>query len=98
MLRRQEDGNADIIGATETVQMKKHVFCGSSAQKKTVTFTYDESDKYLFVEHVPAEVCTRCSEKMYSPEVTDELLEFAKDKFKPLKTVKVPVFDFAAHQ
>ena len=40
----------------------------------------------------------KCGEKMYSPPVTDELLEFAKDKFKPVKIVKVPVFDFAVHQ
>ncbi len=78
--------------------MKKCVFCGGHVEKKMVTFTYEDDDKYLLVEHVPAEVCTRCGEKMYSPEVTDELLEFAKDKFKPVKTVKVPVFDFAVHQ
>jgi len=78
--------------------MEKCVFCGGHVEKKAVTFTYDEDDKYLFVEHVPAEVCTRCGEKMYSPEVTDDLLEFAKDKFKPVKTVNVPVFDFALHQ
>lgn len=78
--------------------MKKCVFCGGNVEKKTVTFTYDDDDKYLFIEHVPAEVCSRCGEKMYSPEVTDELLEFAKDKFKPVKTVKVPVFDFAVHR
>ncbi len=34
-------------------------------------------------------------EKTYSPKVTDELLKFAKDKFKPAKVIKVPVFDFA---
>ena len=75
--------------------MKKCVFCGGRVEKKAVTFTYEDDDKYLFVEHVPAEVCTRCGEKMYSPEVTDELLKFAKDKFKPVKSIKVPVFDFA---
>ena len=78
--------------------MKKCVFCGGNVKKEMVTFTYEDDEKYLFVEHVPAQVCTQCGEKMYSPEVTDELLEFAKDKFKPVKTIKVPVFDFAMHQ
>ena len=78
--------------------MKKCVFCGGHVEKEMVTFTYEDDDKYLFVEHVPAAVCTRCGEKMYSPEVTDELLKFAKDKFKPVKTIKVPVFDFATHR
>lgn len=70
------------------------VFCGGKLESKKVAFIY-ENDKYLVVENVPAEVCTKCGEKTYSPEVTDELLEFAKDKFKPMKTIEVPVFDFA---
>jgi hypothetical protein len=40
-------------------------------------------------------VCDRCGERTYSSAVTDELLKFAKDKFKPVKRVEVPVFDFA---
>lgn len=64
-------------------------------QKKTVTFCYEEDDKYLFVQNVPAEVCTKCGEKTYSPDVTDELLRFARAEFKPAKTIKVPVFNFA---
>lgn len=73
----------------------KCVFCGGKVEARMVTFSYEEDDKYLLVENVPAEVCTKCGEKIYSPEVTDELLRFAHDEFKPVKTVKVPVFDFA---
>ena len=32
----------------------KCVFCGGKTEKKKVTFRYEEDDKYLFVEHVPA--------------------------------------------
>ncbi|MDI6784208.1 MAG: type II toxin-antitoxin system MqsA family antitoxin [bacterium] len=73
----------------------KCVFCGGEVEKKLVTFTYDEDNKYIFIEHVPAMVCSKCGEKTYSPEVTDELLRFAKDEVKPTKTIAVPVFDFA---
>jgi len=73
----------------------KCVFCGGNTNKTTVTFSYEEDDRYFLVEHVPAEVCERCGEKTYSPDVTDELLKFAKDKFKPVKKLEVPVFDFA---
>ncbi len=52
-------------------------------------------DKYLFIENVPAEVRMKCGEKTYSPEVTDELLRFERDELKPVKTIKVPVFNFA---
>jgi YgiT-type zinc finger domain-containing protein len=74
----------------------KCVFCGGRVEKKKVTFSYEEDSKYLLVKNVPAEVCTKCGEKTYSPEVTDDLLRFAKEKFKPVKTIKVPVFDYTS--
>jgi HTH-type transcriptional regulator/antitoxin MqsA len=73
----------------------KCVFCGGRVEKKKVAFLYEEDNKYLLVEDVPAEVCTKCGEKTYSPKVTDELLRFAKSGSKPVKTIKVPVFEFA---
>ena len=76
----------------------KCVFCGGKVVKTNVTFTYEEDDKYLIIENVPAEVCTKCGEKMYSPEVTDELLRFARNEFKPARRIEVPVYDFAMNQ
>ena len=73
----------------------KCVFCAGILEERVVTFAYGEEDKFLFVEHVPALVCNKCGERIYSPEVTDKLLKFAKDEFRPVKTVEVPVFDFA---
>ncbi len=73
----------------------KCAFCGNNTEEKDVTFVYEEGDEYLVVEHVPAEVCTKCGEKTYAPEVTDELLKFAKKEFIPVKTINVPVFDFS---
>ena len=82
----------------EEVNIMKCVFCGGKVVKSKVTFTYEEDDKHLIIEHVPAEVCKRCGEKMYSPEVTDELLRFARNEFKPARKIEVPVYDFAANQ
>ena len=76
--------------------MSKCVFCGGEVKKEVVTFVYEDGDKYFFVEHVPADVCSKCGERTYSPDVTDEILKFAKHKIKPQKTVAVPVFDFAS--
>jgi YgiT-type zinc finger domain-containing protein len=74
------------------------VFCGGEVVKKKVTFTHEENDKYLIVERVPAEVCSKCGEKMYSPEVTDGLLRYARNDFKPARKIQVPVYDFAMNQ
>lgn len=70
-------------------------FCGGKVEKKKVTFTCEHRGRFLLVENVPAEVCAQCGEKTYTPKVTDELLRFAREEFKPVKTLKVPVFDFA---
>lgn len=75
----------------------KCVFCGGRLKRASVTFTYEEHDRYMFVEHVPAEVCEHCGEKLYSPDVTDTLLALAKQKkVVPLRVVSVPVYDYAA--
>ena len=63
------------------------VFCGGKIGYKEVTFIYEGEDKYIVIKNVPAEVCTRCGERMYSPEITDELLKFAQNGFKPTRTL-----------
>jgi len=70
------------------------VFCGGETKKMSVTFSYEEEGKFFLVERVPAEVCERCGEKTYSPDVTDELLKFAKDKFKPNQKARSSCFRF----
>lgn len=72
----------------------KCVFCGGKLKKENVTFAYEDVDKYLLVENVPAEVCTICGEKTYSPSVTDDILKFAKNEFQPVRTIEIPVFNF----
>ena len=72
----------------------KCVFCGGKLKKENVTFTYEDEDKYQFVEDVPAEVCTSCGEKTYSPSVTDDLLKFTRNEFQPARTIEVPIFNF----
>ena len=73
----------------------KCVFCGSKLEYKRVTFCYEDSKRYFFVENVPAEVCNSCGEKTYSPDVTDKLIKYAKKGAKPTKTIEVPVHEFS---
>lgn len=76
----------------------KCVFCGGKVEFRKVTFAYDYDDDYFLIENVPAEVCLQCGEKTYSPDVTDHVLRLAKKKLHPVKTVQVPVFDYAGSQ
>ena len=73
----------------------KCIFCGGNLENKNVTFSYEEDEKYLLVENVPAEVCSKCGEKIYAPEVTEELLKFASEEIPPVRVKEVPVFDYA---
>ena len=96
--RRPEEVPA-VAGASPFVIKEIHLinsmYLKKFCEKKRVTFSYEEDGKYLLVRNVPAEVCTKCGEKTYSPEVTGELLRFAKKDLQPTKIVEVPVFDFA---
>ncbi len=82
----------------QEVNTMKCVFCGGNMVKSKVTFSYEEEEKHLIVEHVPAEVCNECGEKVFSAEVTDELLRFANNEFPPARKIEVPVYDFATNQ
>ena len=72
----------------------KCVFCGGTLRKGLVTFSYEDEKSYMLIEHVPAEVCPLCGEKLYSPEVTDALLQVAKRQGEPVRVIQVPVYDF----
>jgi HTH-type transcriptional regulator / antitoxin MqsA len=72
----------------------KCVFCGGELKHDTVTFHYEDDETYLLVEHVPADVCSHCGERLYSPDVTDALLNVRHERMKPTKVIQVPVYDF----
>lgn len=71
------------------------VFCNGNVKEQFVTFTYENEGNFVFVENVPAHVCTRCGEITYSPETTDELLRIVKQRSAPSRKKEVPVYDFA---
>lgn len=70
-------------------------FCDGTMESRNVTFSDEGDDGYFLVENVPAEVCNKCGGKTFSPQVTDDLLKISKPGSKPVKTVSVPIFDFA---
>ena len=70
------------------------IFCRGKIESRYVTFVYDHENEYFFVENVPAEVCTQCGERTYSPEVAEQLIRFARKKLSPAKTIQAPVFEY----
>lgn len=70
------------------------VFCGGKVALQNVTFIYEHSEQLIVIKNVPALVCDACGERTYSPETTEEIMQFARRHFKPIKLVQVPVFDY----
>jgi len=60
--------------------------------EKTITVDLRVNGKLLIVEGVPAKVCDTCGEKVFTPAVTKKLQNLAKQRKKPPRTRRVPVF------
>ena len=73
----------------------KCVFCSGRLKSQKVTFVYDYDNDYFVIENIPAEVCAQCGEKTFSPGVTDEIIRLGKKRSRPVRTMQVPVFDYA---
>jgi HTH-type transcriptional regulator/antitoxin MqsA len=71
----------------------KCVSCGGKVVKREVTFTYEKNGKFLIIEHVPAKLCVRCGEKMYLPDVADELLHLALKGVKLARKIEILVYN-----
>ena len=47
--------------------------------------------KLFVVQDVPAEVCERCGETVFTPQITERILSTLRRSDSPKKTLKVPV-------
>lgn len=70
----------------------KCLVCHWEMVKKKITVDLRIGDKLLVVERVPATVCDHCGEKVFTPKVTKKLQALGKQRRRPPRTLKVPVF------
>lgn len=69
--------------------------CGSTEGKEGfVNEVFQIDDKPVLVEHIPAMVCNRCGEEIFSHETTEEIRRMVHGKAKPVKSVSMDVFTF----
>jgi YgiT-type zinc finger domain-containing protein len=50
--------------------------------------------KPVLVENIPAEVCERCGEEIFSKEITENVRLLVRSNVKPVKSVKMDVFSY----
>jgi len=73
---------------------KCHV-CGSTrATQKWVNDVFQIDGKPVLVENIPAEVCERCGEEIFSKEITENVRLLVRSNVKPVKSVKMDVFSY----
>lgn len=74
---------------------KCHV-CGSTEyREELVSEVFQIDNKPVLVEKVPAQVCVRCDEEIFSRETTEKVRLLVHGKAKPIKSVQVDVFAYA---
>lgn len=74
---------------------KRHV-CGSTEYREEVVNEVFQIDgKPVLVEKIPAQVCTRCGDEIFSRETTEKVRLQVHGKAKPIKSVQVDVFAYA---
>jgi YgiT-type zinc finger domain-containing protein len=74
---------------------KCHV-CGSTeARDELVSEIFQIDGRPVLVEKIPAKVCARCGEEVFSRETTEKVRMLVHGKAKPIKSVKMDVFAFA---
>lgn len=74
--------------------MNKCYFCGGEQVDQLTTFVHEENGQLRVIRHVPAKVCSRCGEKEFSPQVTEQILELL-EQAQPSEILHVLAYDMA---
>lgn len=74
---------------------KCHV-CGNEAAKdEFVSEVLEVDGRRVLVEHIPAQICTRCAEAVFSRETTERIRSLVHGAGRPARTVPLEVFELA---
>ena len=74
---------------------KCHVCGGETARDEFVSEVLEVDNRRVLVEHIPAQVCTRCNEAAFSRETTERIRLLVHGAGRPVKTVPLEVFELA---
>ncbi|MEK6657777.1 MAG: type II toxin-antitoxin system MqsA family antitoxin [Nitrospirota bacterium] len=65
----------------------KCLLCKGEMEKSTVAYTVDRKGYHLFIEKIPAYVCTQCGEKYFEEKEVDAIQNMLKVFEKKLDEV-----------
>lgn len=74
---------------------KCHVCGGETARDEFVSEVLDVDGRHVLVQHIPAQVCTRCGEAAFSRETTERIRLLVHGAGRSDRTVPLEVFELA---
>jgi YgiT-type zinc finger domain-containing protein len=73
---------------------KCHVCHSEESRIEYVSEIFQIEGKFYLVENIPATVCSRCGEEIFSRETTEHIREMLQGKTEPIKSISVDVFSY----
>ncbi|MDI6891354.1 MAG: YgiT-type zinc finger protein [Thermodesulfovibrionales bacterium] len=67
----------------------KCLFCSGEMEKATVAYTVDRKGYHLFIEKIPAYVCSQCGEKHFEEKEVEAIQNMIKALEEKLQDVLV---------
>ena len=74
---------------------KCHVCGGATARDEFASEVLDVDGRRVLVQHIPAQVCTRCGEAVFSRETTERIRQLVHGAGRPVRTVPLDVFELS---
>ncbi|MFH0823867.1 MAG: YgiT-type zinc finger protein [Pseudomonadota bacterium] len=59
-----------------------------------VTYVFERQGQVIIIAHVPARVCVETGERLFAPDIVEQLQQIAWEQTKPVRVVQTPVFEF----
>lgn len=73
---------------------KCHV-CGSEeAHSESISEVFKIQGKFYLVENIPAMVCSRCGEEVFSRETTEQVRVMLQEPKQPSRSIPLNVFSY----
>lgn len=70
--------------------------CGSNEyHQELVNEVFQIDGRPVLVENIPAQICDRCGEPVFSRETTERIRQMLHSQAKPLRTVQMAVYAYS---
>ena len=73
---------------------KCHVCSANDSHLEYVNEVFEIGGKFYLVENIPATVCSRCGEEIFSAETSEAIRVMLHGESKPIKSVVLDVFSY----